>query len=78
MKTAIALKQVCPTSIELVCRMIRKAKSMTLKECFIQDFMVIEHMVVSPDFKEGVRCVLKEKGVIPKWSCPELKSLKEY
>jgi hypothetical protein len=30
MKTAIALKQVCPTSIELVCRMIRKAKSMAV------------------------------------------------
>lgn len=34
-------------------------------------------MVVSADFKEGVRCVLKEKGAVPKWSCPDLSSVTE-
>ena len=50
---------------------------MTLKQCFVRDFEVIEHMVVSDDFKEGVRCVLVEKGAKANWSSPNLASVKE-
>ena len=69
--------EVCPVSIELVWRLITRTKKMTVKECFINDFEVIEHMVVSDDFKEGVRCVLMEKGAKANWSAKDLSSLKE-
>lgn len=55
--------------------MIDQAKTKTLKECFELDYVVIEHMVVSADFKEGVRSVLQEKGSTPKWSCSSLNSV---
>ena len=50
---------------------------MNPKQCFISDFEVIEHMVIADDFKEGVRCVLIEKGAKPNWSATNLSSLKE-
>lgn len=34
-------------------------------------------MAVNYDFREGVRCVLIEKGAIPKWSSPSLLEIKE-
>jgi hypothetical protein len=71
------MKEVCPVSIELVHRLITETKNMSLKECFIRDFQVIEHMVVSDDFKEGVRCVLVEKGSKANWSALDLFSVKE-
>jgi hypothetical protein len=41
------------------------------------DYQIIEHMAVNYDFREGVRCVLIEKGAVPKWSSPSLLEIKE-
>ena len=71
------LSQVCPASVELIHQLIKSTETMSLKECLVRDFQVIEHMVVSSDFKEGVRCVLMEKGAVAKWSSPDLHSLKK-
>jgi enoyl-CoA hydratase len=71
------MRELCPLSLELTFRLIAQAKEMTLKQCFVRDFQVIEQMVGSPDFREGVRCVLLEKGQTPKWTVPDLKSLGE-
>ena len=45
---------------------------MNEKEVLIFDYQVLEHMAVSDDFREGTRCILIEKGAIPKWSAGRL------
>jgi len=70
------LKDQCPVSVELIYLLIRNAEKLTLRECFIIDYQIIEHMATNYDFKEGVRCVLMEKGASPKWSYPTLLDVK--
>ena len=52
------MKQACPVSIELVSRLLDLTKEMTLKECFVLDYAIIENMVINSDFEEGVRSLL--------------------
>ena len=66
----------CPVSVELVHRLITNAKNMNLKDTFILDYVILEHMAVNPDFREGVRSVLIKKGSTPKWSCQDLLQVK--
>jgi len=50
---------------------------MEIKEVINRDFYVLENMTNSEDFKEGVRCRVIEKEAIPKWTVPDLDSVKE-
>ena len=54
--------------MELIHRVITNAKGKTLRECLILDYQICERIVTDSNFAEGVRCVLVEKGRIPKWS----------
>lgn len=71
------MRDLNPLSMELTFRLIQQAKEMTLKEVLVRDYNVVEHMVGSADFREGVKCVLIEKTGVPKWTIPDLKSLPE-
>jgi hypothetical protein len=52
--------------------MVTLTKNLTLKEAFVNDTIVVENMAFNADFAEGVRCVLMEKGAVPKWSCDSI------
>lgn len=56
----------------LIHKMVTLAKNLTLKEAFANDTIVVENIASNSDFAEGVRCVLMEKGAIPKWSCDSI------
>jgi enoyl-CoA hydratase/carnithine racemase len=63
-----ALNEQCPMSLGIVHRLIHSAKNKTLKECFIQDYNICQKSIVDPNFAEGVRTVLVDRGAIPNWS----------
>jgi hypothetical protein len=54
--------------------MVNISKNLTLKEALANDMIIAENMTsnANGDFAEGVRCVLMEKGAIPKWSCDSI------
>ena len=41
---------------------------MNYRECFLRDFKLCQHYMRDPDFAEGVRTVLVEKGATPEWT----------
>lgn len=43
-------------SVELVHRIITATKTMSVKECINRDYYVLENMINSADFQEGVKC----------------------
>jgi enoyl-CoA hydratase/carnithine racemase len=63
-----AMNEQCPVSLGVIYRLIHSAKNKTLKECFIQDYNLSQRFAVDPNFAEGVRTVLIDKGAAPNWS----------
>jgi hypothetical protein len=63
-----ALNEQCPLSVGIVHRLVREAAGKSLRECFETDYRLCQHAIVDPNFAEGVRTVLVEKGAEPKWS----------
>jgi hypothetical protein len=41
---------------------------MSFKDCYLRDFKLSQHFAVDPNFAEGVRTVLFDKGATPTWS----------
>ena len=62
------LNEQSPFSLGLVHRLINSAKNKTVKECFLQDYNLTQKAIVDPNFAEGVRTVLVDRGAVPNWS----------
>jgi hypothetical protein len=69
------MKEVCPLSAEINHRIITDTNKMDVKETINRDFFLLENMMSSYDFKEGVRCLLIDKGSKPKWSASDVGSV---
>ncbi|MBX9804828.1 MAG: enoyl-CoA hydratase/isomerase family protein [Alphaproteobacteria bacterium] len=57
-----------PTSLKLALALLRRSKSMSLKEVLALDFQVSRHCVEGHDFFEGIRALLIDKDQNPAWS----------
>lgn len=49
----------------------------SIKECFIRDFEVAKVFSKGHNFREGVTCLLIEKGAVPKWTHKHLMDVSE-
>eukprot|EP00904_Undaria_pinnatifida_P012478 jgi/Undpi1/8360/HiC_scaffold_25.g10828.m1 len=56
-----------PTALKVAHRHIAWASTASLKNCFEQDFRVVQHVMAHPDFGEGVRALLVDKDNKPGW-----------
>jgi len=67
-KVKQAIEEQCPISAHVTFKNIKMSRNMTAKECFINDFAISQRFMDGPDFFEGVRCTLIDKGDKPQWS----------
>ena len=58
----------CPLSVGVVQKLIETAKDKSFKECYQRDYKLVQHYIVDPNFAEGVRTVLVERGSKANWS----------
>lgn len=65
------LLQKAPSSLKVTLAQLLRAKSRTMAECIILDYVLVGHFMHAPDFYEGVRALLIDKDKSPKWR-PEL------
>ncbi len=56
-----------PTALKVTERAIREARSLDLRQCFIQDYRLAYRFADLADFREGVRAILIEKNGQPTW-----------
>ncbi|XP_034699569.1 3-hydroxyisobutyryl-CoA hydrolase 1-like isoform X4 [Vitis riparia] len=64
-----SMKSASPTSLKIFLKLIREGRTKELKDCLIQDYTIACHMfqrTFNPDFIEGSRAKLFEKGQQPK------------
>ncbi len=62
------MNELCPPSVGVIHKLIVTAKDIPYRDCFIRDFKVSQHYLIDPNFHEGVRTVLINKGDKPFWS----------
>jgi enoyl-CoA hydratase/carnithine racemase len=66
-KAADNLAGGCPVSAHLVQEQLRRSRYMSLAEIFRMEANITAHCLRSPNFMEGVRALLLEKGTKPAW-----------
>lgn len=66
--TIQTLNQMSPTSLKVSLRNMVEGKKLTLHECLTLDYRVGAHHLIKSDLKEGVRALLIDKDLKPKWN----------
>lgn len=66
--TLKVLNIMSPTSVKVVHRSLKLAKTLSLRDCLKMEFRLVVHHNIESDLKEGSRAALIEKDFKPKWS----------
>ena len=75
--TAQTIRTRSPTSLKLVFRQLRFARELTLRECLAMEFRLANRVLVSHDFREGIRAALLDKDRNPRWEPASLAGVGE-
>jgi enoyl-CoA hydratase len=65
--TLAALAERSPTALEVTLQLIRRARSLDLRQTLTIEYRLARHLVVGHDFLEGVRARIIEKSGQPRW-----------
>jgi enoyl-CoA hydratase/carnithine racemase len=67
-KTYAHLATRCPMSLAVTTELLKRAESLSLKDCLKMEYQLSQHIVHRNDFNEGVNNVLVSKKHNPKWN----------
>lgn len=67
-KTIKILDRMSPTSLKVTHRSITLGKQLSMHQCLEMEVRLVGHHVLNSDLKEGVRALLIDKDLKPKWS----------
>ena len=66
-----------PTSQKISHRQLRMGAHLNFDDCMIMEYRMSQHLMSGSDFFEGVRAVVVDKDMSPKWSPAALSDLSE-
>ena len=66
-KASASLKKGSPSSAHLANLLLNLAKEMSLADVFRMEYLAALHCAARPDFAEGIRALLIDKDLQPKW-----------
>ena len=62
-----AIGKASPTSVAVTFRQINTGAMLDMDECMRMEFRILNRMVASHDFPEGIRAVIIDKDGAPQW-----------
>lgn len=71
----VVLAKRSPTSLAVIFEQMKRAKALGFKERMQMEYRLACHMIEKPDFYEGVRAALVEKGTVPVWQPAQLENV---
>jgi len=66
-KAAALIRSKCPMSVKVTFALLTAGREAGLEQCLVNEFRAVSRIVQRPDFYEGVRATLIEKGRTPRW-----------
>ena len=66
-KASASLKKGSPSSAHMASLLLNLAKDMSLADVFRMEYLAALHCAARPDFAEGIRALLIDKDLQPKW-----------
>ncbi|PYE87187.1 enoyl-CoA hydratase/isomerase family protein [Phyllobacterium leguminum] len=70
------MKSRSPTSLYVTFRQMREGRALSMDDCMKMDYRILNRMLESHDFYEGVRAVLIDKDGMPRWKPAKLKDVR--
>ena len=67
-KTLDTMTKRSPTSLHVTFRQIRDGEMLSMEECMVMEYRILNRMLQGRDFYEGIRAALIDKGSTPIWS----------
>ncbi|MGE0500256.1 MAG: enoyl-CoA hydratase/isomerase family protein [Rhizobiaceae bacterium] len=74
-RTLATLRSRSPTSLAVTFRQIRAGAMLSMEECMVMEYRILNRMVRGHDFYEGIRAALIDKGSTPRWEPERLEEV---
>ncbi|MEN8196049.1 MAG: enoyl-CoA hydratase/isomerase family protein [Pseudomonadota bacterium] len=71
-KALAALRRMSPSALKIAFRQIHEGRQLDFEECMMLEYRISQRVVPGHDFREGVRALLVDKDMSPKWAPPTL------
>jgi enoyl-CoA hydratase len=75
--TAALMRGKSPTSLKIALAQLRRGKEWSFAECMKAEFRIVSRVIYAKDFYEGVRAVIIDKDLAPRWNPPTLAQVSE-
>lgn len=76
-KQRAVMAEKSPTSQKISFRQLREGKRLSFDECMVMEYRLAQHLMEGGDFFEGVRAVVVDKDMAPKWTPARLSDLSD-
>lgn len=77
MNTIRTLNKMSPTSLKVTHKSMSTGKKIPLQDCLKMEFRLAINHCIKSDLREGVRALLVDKDLKPKWDPPSLQTVTE-
>ena len=76
-RTAAEIRKKSPTSLKIAFAQMRRGKSISLAEALRLEYRIASHLVARPDFAEGIKARIADRGREPSWQPATLAEVDE-
>src|SRR5262245_13010146 len=76
-RTAATIRAKSPTSLKITLAQLRRGKNLDFEVCLRTEFRIVSRVVTGHDFYEGIRAVIVDKDLSPRWRPPTLDAISD-